>query len=55
MDLAVPFAERHRVLMPNGRMVAVEPNMMLPSEFLPNLLNVFHLYTSVFGGSNYEY
>jgi SAM-dependent methyltransferase len=55
MDLAVPFTESHRILMPNGRMVAVEPNRLHPSGFLLNLLNVFHLYASVFGGSNYEY
>ena len=55
MDLAVALTESHRVLMSNGRMVAIEPNMMHPSGFLLNLLNVFHLYASVFGGSNYEY
>jgi SAM-dependent methyltransferase len=55
MDLAVPLTESHRVLMSNGRMVAIEPNMMHPSGFLLNLLNLFHLYASVFGGSNYEY
>jgi len=55
MDMSTPFGESYRVLLPNGRLIAVEPNMLHPSGFLLNLLNVFHLYASVFGGSNYEY
>jgi SAM-dependent methyltransferase len=55
MSLSVPFSESYKVLVPHGRMIAVEPNMLHPSGFLLNLLNVFHLYASVFGGSNYEY
>ena len=55
MSLAVPLSESYKVLVPHGRIIAVEPNMLHPSGFLLNLLNVFHLYASVFGGSNYEY
>jgi ubiquinone/menaquinone biosynthesis C-methylase UbiE len=47
--------EAYRVLVNRGKLIAVEPNSMNPSGFLMNLVNTFHLYSAVSGGSNYEF
>lgn len=49
------FAECRRVLKENGRLIAFEPNLFHPSGLALTLLNVFHLYHAVGGGSDYEY
>jgi SAM-dependent methyltransferase len=54
-DLARTFQECSRVLKPGGLLYAFEPNVFHPSGLALNLLNRFHLYYRVAGGSNYEY
>lgn len=53
--LEVSLREANRVLVNGGRTFAVEPSSLNPSGFLMNLINMFHLYSRLFGGSNYEY
>lgn len=55
MKLSVPLNEAYRVLCDGGKVIAVEPNMLNPSGLLLNIINRFHLYELLFGGSNYEY
>jgi len=55
MNLSIPLGQAYDVLAPNGKVVAVEPNALHPSGFLMNLINVFHSYSRLFGGSDYEY
>lgn len=47
--------DAHRVLIKNGKFVAMEPSSYNFSGFLLNLINTFHLYHTFFGGSNYEF
>jgi SAM-dependent methyltransferase len=53
LDAAIE--ECFRVLSPGGRLLAFEPNFFHPSGLALTLLNKFHLYHAVGGGSNYEY
>lgn len=53
LDAAIE--ECSRVLSPGGRLLAFEPNLFHPSGLILTLLNQFHLYHAVGGGSNYEY
>ncbi len=48
------LSEAARVLRPGGRFMAYEPNIYHPSGMALTLLNTFHLYHAVGGGSNYE-
>ena len=54
-SLEVSLREAQRVLVNGGRLIAIEPSSLNPSGFLMNVINVFHLYSRLFGGSNYEY
>lgn len=47
--------ESRRVLKDGGRLVAFEPNLFHPSGMAMTLLNRFHLYHALMGGSDYEY
>lgn len=53
--LAAVLAECARVLRPGGCFFAFEPNALHPSGLAMNLINRFHLYSKVGGGSDYEY
>jgi SAM-dependent methyltransferase len=53
LDAAVD--EYFRVLSPGGKLLAFEPNFFHPSGLILTLLNKFHFYHAVGGGSNYEY
>jgi len=55
MDLHIPLNQALGALVPNGKVVAVEPNALNPSGVLLNLINIFHSYSRLFGGSDYEY
>jgi SAM-dependent methyltransferase len=48
------LSEAARVLRPEGRFMAYEPNIYHPSGMALTLLNTFRLYHLVGGGSNYE-
>lgn len=54
-DLDGTFRDSARVLKNGGKFVAFEPNLFHPSGAIMTLLNQFHLYHKVGGGSNYEY
>ena len=47
--------EAYRVLGDKGKLVSVEPNSLNPSGFLMNVINSFHSYSTLLGGSNYEF
>lgn len=47
--------ETHRVLVRKGKIVAIEPNSLNFSGLLMNVINTFHMYSMLFGGSSYEY
>lgn len=53
--LGVSLKEAYRVLINEGRLIAIEPSSLNPSGFLMNVINMFHFYSKLFGGSNYEY
>lgn len=54
-NLGKTFAESSRVLRNGGVFAAFEPNVFHPSGFAMTMLNKFHLYHLVGGGSDYEY
>lgn len=54
-NLEVSLNEANRVLVNWGQLIAIEPNSLNPSGFLMNMINIFHLYSLLFGGSNFEY
>ena len=49
------LVECARVLKTGGSLFAFEPNALHPSGMAMNLINRFHLYSKVGGGSDYEY
>lgn len=49
------IGECSRVLKGGGKLLLFEPNFFHPSGMILTLLNKFHLYQKVGGGSNYEY
>lgn len=53
--LGVSMKEVHKVLVDGGILIAIEPSSLNPSGFLMNAINMFHLYSRLFGGSSYEY
>ena len=53
-SLEETIAECSRVLKDGGRMFAVEPNLFHPSGLAMTLMNKFHLYHKIAGGSDYE-
>jgi SAM-dependent methyltransferase len=54
-ELRPSLKEAHRVLTDNGKMIAIEPNLLNFSGLLMSIINTFHMYAWLFGGSNYEY
>jgi len=54
-NLEKTFTEASRVLINGGVFTAFEPNVFHPSGFAMTMLNKFHLYHLVGGGSDYEY
>jgi len=54
-NLEIALKEAHRTLVNGGKLVAIEPNSLNPSGFLMNIVNTFHLFWVLFGGSNYEF
>ena len=54
-NLDAVLIECARVLKKGGSLFAFEPNALHPSGMAMNLINRFHLYSKVGGGSDYEY
>jgi SAM-dependent methyltransferase len=54
-NLKASLKEAHRSLLVGGKLIAIEPNSLNLSGLLLNVINRFHLYSHLFGGSNYEY
>lgn len=54
-NLDAVLIECARVLKKGGSLLAFEPNALHPSGMAMNLINRFHLYNKVGGGSDYEY
>jgi len=54
-DLERTLSECSRVLKNGGKLFVFEPNLFHPSGIALNIINTFHLYNRLGGGSNYEY